>query len=57
MKTDDRVGKVWEVSRLWTTADGVPHARLTYRDETLAVSVITLADTQFFTPVAPALPH
>lgn len=32
----------------WTTVDGVPHARLIYRDETLAVSVSTLADPQFF---------
>jgi len=50
MKAGDRNGKVWEVSRLWTTVDDVPHARLAYRDETLAVSVSTLADPQFFVP-------
>lgn len=51
MKADDRLGKVWEVSRLWTTVDGVPHARLVNRDETLAVSVGTLSDPKFFMPV------
>ena len=50
IKADDRIGKVWEISRLWTTVDGVPHARLTHQDETLAVSVSTLSDAKFFTP-------
>lgn len=52
VKVGDRTGKVWEISRLWTTVDDVPHARLVYRDETLAVSVGTLADTEFFLPAS-----
>ena len=55
MKTADHTGKVWSVSRVWTTVDGVPHARLVNRHETLMVAVTTLADPDFFVP-APATP-
>ena len=47
-KANDQTRKIWEVSRLWTTVDGVPHARLVNRHETLMVSVSTLADQEFF---------
>ena len=48
IKASDRLEKVWEVLKLWTSVDGVPHARLVHGDETLAVSIITLSDPQFF---------
>ena len=48
IKTGDRIRKVWEVSRLWTAVDNVPHARLVSKDETLIASVRTLADQKFF---------
>lgn len=54
-KFADRTEKKWVVSRLWTTVDGIPHARLKNRDETLAVSVITLSDPEFFTAILPIL--
>ena len=54
-KFADRTAKVWAVSRLWTTVDGIPHARLESRDETLAVSIITLSDPEFFTAVLPSV--
>ncbi len=51
MKANDLTRKVWEVSRLWTTVDGVPHARLVNRHETLMVSIRTLEDREFFETV------
>ena len=51
MKANDQTWKVWEVSRLWTTVDGVPHARLVHQNETLMVSIRTLADQEFFTAI------
>jgi hypothetical protein len=51
MKANDQTRKVWEVSRLWTTVDGVPHARLINQHETLMVSMITLNDQEFFVAV------
>ncbi len=51
MKASDQTRKVWEVSRLWTAVDGVPHARLVNRHETLMVSVGTLSDQEFFVAV------
>jgi len=53
-KAGDQFGKVWEIARLWTTVDGLLHARLKSQDkqgETRIVSVITLTDRQFFSPV------
>lgn len=47
-KANDQTRKVWEVSRLWTAVDGVPHARLVNQHETMMVSVRTLADQVFF---------
>ena len=49
VKANDQTRKVWEVSRLWTAGDGVPHARLVSQHETLMVSVSTLNDQDFFT--------
>ena len=51
MKAIDHTRKIWEVSRLWTTVDGVPHARLVNRHETLMVSIGTLKDQEFFVAV------
>jgi hypothetical protein len=51
MKANDPTRKVWEVSRLWTTVDGVPHARLVNRHETLMVSIRTLEDPEYFVAV------
>ena len=34
----------------WVAVDGVPHARLVNRSETLKVAVCTLADPYFFAP-------
>lgn len=50
-KANDHTRKVWEVSRLWTAVDGVPHARLVNQHETLMVSVGTLNDQEFFVAV------
>ncbi len=51
MKANDQTRKIWEVSRLWTTVDGVPHARLVNRHETLMVSIRTLEDQEFFVAI------
>ena len=51
MKASDQTRKVWEVSRLWTTVDGVPHARLVSQHETLMVSIRTLEDPEFFAAI------
>ncbi|ARJ65944.1 hypothetical protein WV31_09905 [Magnetospirillum sp. ME-1] len=50
MKSNDQTRKIWEVSRLWTAVDGVPHARLVNQHETIMVSLRTLADQEFFVP-------
>jgi hypothetical protein len=42
------------IERLWIAVDGLPHVRLSsldYYTETMAVSVVTLTDRQFFAPV------
>jgi len=55
-KVGDRLQKTWEVSRVWATADGIPHARLQTLErssETMLVSVTTLADREFFAPYLP----
>jgi hypothetical protein len=55
IKAGNQLAKVWEVSRLWTTVDEIPHARLVSRGDTLAVSLGTLNDPQFFTPAPVAV--
>lgn len=55
VKVDDRLGRVWIVSRLWTAIDGVPHARLEGPEGqgmTMVVSVSTLNDRKFFFPTS-----
>ncbi|BAE50988.1 hypothetical protein amb2184 [Paramagnetospirillum magneticum AMB-1] len=51
MKANDQTRKVWEVSRLWTAVDGVPHARMVNRHETIMVSIRTLEDPEYFAAV------
>jgi len=54
-KVGDLFGKVWEVTRVWTTVDDLLHARLRSVDkqgETRIISVSALTDRLFFTPVA-----
>lgn len=56
-KAGDRFGKVWKVSRLWVTGDGLLHARLKGQEmqsETRIISAITLTDSQFFSTVPAA---
>lgn len=51
VKTDDRLGWVWTVSRLWTAVDGIAHARLNGPENesmTIVVSVATLNNQDFF---------
>ena len=49
-KSGDRFGKVWQVSRLWVTCDGILHSRLRSASETRIISAVTLVDPDFFTP-------
>ncbi|KAF0225232.1 MAG: hypothetical protein FD176_550 [Rhodospirillaceae bacterium] len=54
IKAGIRFGTVWEIVRVWTTEDQLLHARLNSVEdhgETLAISVKTLVDRQFFMPV------
>jgi len=54
-KVGDQFGKVWEVTRVWTTVDDLLHARMrsvNKRGETRIISVSALTDRLFFTPVA-----
>ncbi|MBR9970869.1 hypothetical protein [Magnetospirillum sulfuroxidans] len=47
-------GTVWEIVRVWTTGDELLHARLRSLEnnsETMAISVCTLVNPRFFTPV------
>ena len=56
VKAGDRSTKVWEVLRLWATPDGILHARLENLADTMAISVITLTDPQFFSPIQAVAP-
>jgi len=56
MKSGDPPGRVWVVVRLWTTSDGLPHARLEIEgrhNETRIMSVSALADRHFYSPAPP----
>ena len=58
MKVGSHGANVYEVSRLWTATDGLPHAHLTNiakHGETRIISVSALTDPQFFTPVPAAV--
>ena len=56
VKVGDPYGKVWEVTRLWTTDDGLPHARLMSEGrerDTRIMSLSALADDRLFLPAPP----
>lgn len=56
IKAGDPSGMAWRVTRVWTTAIGIPHAQIEnngYRKETRIISVSALTDIHFFGP-APA---
>ena len=53
VKAGDPPGRVWVVIRVWTTVDGLLHARMTgetREGETRIISVSALVDKQFFSP-------
>jgi hypothetical protein len=53
VKVGDPPTKVWVVSRVWETVDGLPHARMEncqHQTETRIISVSALTDPQFFVP-------
>ncbi len=55
VKAGDPPGRAWKVTRLWTTALGIPHAQIEtngYRKETRIISVSALTDMNFFGPAA-----
>lgn len=54
VKADDRLGLAWKVTRLWTTALGIPHAHIEkggLRKETRVIAVSALTDINLFGPV------
>ena len=55
-KSGDPPGRVWVVIRLWTTIDGLPHARMKDEgrgSETRIISVSALVDRRFYSPAPP----
>jgi hypothetical protein len=51
VKTDDPLGRPWKVTRLWTTAIGIPHAQIEkdgQRKETRIIAVSALTDVNFY---------
>jgi hypothetical protein len=59
IKAGDTYGRIWEVMRLWTTGDGILHARVRnngQKDETRIISTSALIDRNFYSP-APPNPH
>lgn len=56
VKIGDQPNKVWVVSRVWETVDGIPHVRMEsflHQGETRIISVSALMDLRFFAPAAP----
>ena len=56
VKTGDPMGKSWQTIRLWTTTDGIPHARIENKGqqhETRIISISALTDPQFYIPAPP----
>jgi hypothetical protein len=52
VKNGDPYGRIWVVIRVWTTIDGLLHARMENNDrqhETRIISVSALVDDHFFT--------
>lgn len=55
IKANDHTGRAWKVTRLWTTAIGIPHAQIEndgQRKETRIISISALTDMNFYGPVA-----
>jgi hypothetical protein len=56
LKVGDSYGRTWEVIRLWTTGDGLPHALLESNDrerDTRIMSLSALIDDRLFVPAPP----
>ena len=55
VKAGDPPWRAWRVTRLWTTALGIPHAQIEndgQGGETRIISVSALTDMKFYGPVA-----
>jgi len=53
VKAGDLPGRAWKVTRLWTTALGIPHAQIEndgQRKESRIISVSALTDMSLFGP-------
>ncbi|MGE5505254.1 MAG: hypothetical protein ACM31L_12590 [Actinomycetota bacterium] len=50
VKTGDPAGSTWTVTRLWTTAVGIPHAEIENSGQSRIISVSALTDQNFFGP-------
>jgi hypothetical protein len=53
VKVGDPPNKVWVVSRVWETVDGIPHVRMEsflHQGETRIISVSALMDRRFYAP-------
>ncbi|MDR3437443.1 hypothetical protein [Telmatospirillum sp.] len=53
VKTGDQYGRIWTIIRLWTTVDGIPHARMEnngQQRESRIISISALLDAQFYAP-------
>ncbi|KIM00744.1 hypothetical protein CCC_01738 [Paramagnetospirillum magnetotacticum MS-1] len=56
VKIGDQPNKVWVVSRVWDTVDGIAHVRMEsffHQGETRIISVSALTDPRFFLPASP----
>jgi hypothetical protein len=57
VKAGDPTGKAWATVRIWTTTDGLPHARIEnsgQQHETRIISISALTDPHFYLPAPPA---
>lgn len=57
IKKGDTWGREWVIIRLWTTVDGLPHARMENNgrgQESRIISVSALTDPYFFSPAPDA---
>ena len=56
VKVGDPPSKVWEVTKVWSTVDGIPHARLHrffQQSESRIVAITVLSDRDFYIPTEP----
>jgi hypothetical protein len=51
VKAGDPPGAAWTVTRLWTTAVGIPHAEIDNSRESRIISVSALTDHNYFGPL------